>query len=152
MKISTDSDSNLLSITTPKTEDSTNFFSPESSSSENSSSLIRKDLPLFLSQNSFPEYSFRDFYETDDEDITDIKELLDIINEAIQITISDNIIANSESSEIIEIMTRKTISTKNVRRIPGYFPLSHQPRKVSLVGRVIFNNTPKEDLLQSVNK
>ena len=60
--------------------------------------------------------------------------------------------ANSESSEIIEIMTRKTISTKNVRRIPGYFPLSHQPRKVSLVGRVIFNNTPKEDLLQSVNK
>lgn len=152
MKISSDSDSHLLSISTPKTEESTNFFSPESSSSDISPSLIRKDLPLFISQNSFPEYSFRDFYETDDDDIIDIKETLDIINQAIQITIDENIIASSETSEILDIMKRKPISTKNVRKIPGYFPLTSLQRKGSLVGRVLLNNTPKETVLQSMNK
>lgn len=138
MKIACEKESRLT-IDTQKIE--SEAFSPESSLNPISNSKqIKPEYNFVYTPNEIQYKSFIS-YSFDDEEFELFKSAVETMNESIQITIDENCIIDSDCDEILSILKRKPFSTK-ARTIPGF---TSKPKKMSLVGRVLVNNTQNKN-------
>ena len=135
-----------LTINTQKIESDT--FFPESSLNPLSNSKQIKPEYNFV----FNEIQYKSFicYSFDKEECTLFSSAVETMNESIQITIDENCIIDSDCDELFSLLKRKPFSTK-ARTIPGFNSVN-KPQKMSLVGRVLINNTRNKNSTLSNTK
>ena len=118
-------------------------FSPESSLTPICNSRqIKHEYNFVFTPNEIQYKSFIS-YSFDDEEFALFKSAIETMNESIQITIDENCIIDSDCDELLSILKRKPFSTK-ARTIPGFASVN-KPKKMSLVGRVLVNNTQNKN-------
>ena len=136
MKIVCEKESRLT-IDTQKIE--SEAFSPESSLTPICNSRqIKHEYNFVFTPNEIQYKSFI-CYSFDKEECTLFSSAVETMNESIQITIDENCIIDSDCDELFSLLKRKPFSTK-ARTIPGFNSVN-KPQKMSLVGRVLINNT-----------
>lgn len=153
MKINSENDSNHANLDLAKTDVSSEIFSPHSSSSGSPINKGKNDFNfLFNSQDIifFPKNENEDIFE-DEEEVQVLSKTVSIINESIQITIDENYYNDNECDEILNILKKKPVySTKNQRHVPVCFNMN-KPKKISLAGRILVNNTQKSIMSSTQN-
>lgn len=130
-----------LTIDTQKIE--SELFFPESSPNPISNSKqIKHEYNFVFTPNEIQYKSFIS-YPFDNEDITLFKSAIETMNESIQITKDEDCIIDSDCNELFSLLKRKPYSTK-ARTIPGFNSVN-KPKKMSLAGRVLVNNTQNKN-------
>ena len=130
-----------LTINTQKIESDT-FFPESSLNPLSNSKQIKPEYNFVFTPNEIQYKSFIS-YSFDDEEFALFKSAIETMNESIQITIDENCIIDSDCDELLSILKRKPLSTK-ARTIPGFASVN-KPKKMSLVGRVLVNNTQNKN-------
>ena len=126
-----------LTINTQKIESDT-FFPESSLNPLSNSKQIKPEYNFVFTPNEIQYKSFI-CYSFDKEECTLFSSAVETMNESIQITIDENCIIDSDCDELFSLLKRKPFSTK-ARTIPGFNSVN-KPQKMSLVGRVLINNT-----------
>lgn len=128
MKLSSEEETKCIYKNTNSPSPSTEVFSPDFSLMP--SYNVKSSKFNFIFKNNDIQYKDYIAFSFDESDESLFIDAIEIMNESIQITID----IEDDCEELLSILKRKPISTKG-RTIPG------STKKISLVGRVLVNNT-----------
>ncbi len=84
-----------------------------------------------------------DFIKDINDEMTEIKSILSELNKNIEITIKDKN-NNKECQEILNIL-KKPLSDRNIRYFSSPFRPLEKPKKISMIGKIIFDSTKDEE-------